>query len=470
MGILTTLSKIRANYPGGWKRYARGYQGDKTPQFVQPASSDDRRSLIPALGLKEYWQPALPAKDVGWKKPVGMKILGEDLVFFKDTSGEVQALWDYCPHRGVYLSLGDCFWKGYISCAYHGATYDGNGECVEFITEGPDSKMVGRLHAKKYPTRTLKGLVFVWMGEGEPVPIEEDVPPEFFDQGADVRHAWNYWRCNWMIALENTFDAHAAWWVHRDSVVLLRNRLGGRPRTPIGYRGRIVNNKAVNMVPGGAEKYYFKDGKIPYQMYYPRINGYWPIHRYRLLWTWFTERLDARMFRRPRFENPREWEGTRLPGMQRISHWNCFFTRWVVPVDENLTRVLYLCSHRPQSKMERLYRSVQWPFHNWIRHFNFSDQDYDAMRSARYQYPEYLSSTDSFLIAVRKLFAEHARGVERTIEVNEETTAEKLVYEADQALGIPTGAATIVQTESPSEEPEYLEVLRMTRLGGNVNR
>ena len=42
---------------------------------------------------------------------------------------------------------------------------------MEFITEGPDSRMVGRLKARKFPTRTLKGVVFVWMGEGEPAPI-----------------------------------------------------------------------------------------------------------------------------------------------------------------------------------------------------------------------------------------------------------------------------------------------------------
>src|SRR5688572_6937337 len=51
---------------------------------------------------------------------------------------------------------------------------NGEGECVEFITEGPDSKMVGALKAQSFPTRTLKGIVFVWMGEGEPVAIEED--------------------------------------------------------------------------------------------------------------------------------------------------------------------------------------------------------------------------------------------------------------------------------------------------------
>jgi phenylpropionate dioxygenase-like ring-hydroxylating dioxygenase large terminal subunit len=62
---------------------------------------------------------------VGWKKPVGLRLLGMDLVFFRDKNDEVQALWDYCPHRGVFLSKGDCFWKGYLSCAYHGATFDG---------------------------------------------------------------------------------------------------------------------------------------------------------------------------------------------------------------------------------------------------------------------------------------------------------------------------------------------------------
>ena len=53
MGLLRALNKIRGGYPGGWKRYARGYQGDRPPPFVQPHDPDDRRSLIPAEGLRE---------------------------------------------------------------------------------------------------------------------------------------------------------------------------------------------------------------------------------------------------------------------------------------------------------------------------------------------------------------------------------------------------------------------------------
>ena len=73
MGLLRTLNKIRGGYPGGWKKYACGYQGDNPPPFVQPNDPDDRRSPIPALGLREYWYPALAAKVVGSRKPVYLR-------------------------------------------------------------------------------------------------------------------------------------------------------------------------------------------------------------------------------------------------------------------------------------------------------------------------------------------------------------------------------------------------------------
>ncbi len=167
---------------------------DGSYQGLDPTK--DRRALIPPLGLREYWYPALPDRKVG-RKPVFWVMLGDELVFFRDKQGQVAALSDVCPHRGASLSEGDCFYRGFVSCPYHGATLDGSGDCVAFITEGPDSKMVGNLHARVYPTRTLRGWVFVWMGEGEPAPIEEDVPqrpaqhvlrpPKLVDS-AQVRH------------------------------------------------------------------------------------------------------------------------------------------------------------------------------------------------------------------------------------------------------------------------------------------
>ncbi len=460
MGLISGTKKIIGGYPGGWKQHARGYRGEATPPFEQPVNPDDRRTQIPALGYQEYWYPVVPAKDIGKKKPVGLKMLGEDLVFFKDKNGEVQALWDYCPHRGVYLSFGECHFEGFISCAYHGATFDGDGECVEFITEGPDSKMVGRLKAKKFPTATLKGMVFVWMGEGAPVPIEEDVPPELFEDNEMVfLSTIRYWHCNWMIALENQSDAHNCFWVHRDSIIQLRSRTGGRPRTPMGYHSTNVKNVAV-VASRGVEQYYKgEDGKVPYQMYYPRINAKWPKHQFRLMWTWFFEIFDRFNSKRRPFDTPEEWQGMHLPGMHRLRFGgpSVMYTRWCVPVEKDLSRVVYFRSYRIKTKLGRLWERVTFKlYRNYLFHYNFSDQDYDAMRTTRYQHPEYLSATDSHVVGQRKLMVEHARGGEkyRAAGINGTTTAEQMVEDLNKDLaGDNPRIATVTTDQMAGSSP-----------------
>ena len=451
MGVISGIKKAIGGYPGGWKQYARGYSGTATPPFVQPTSPDDRRSLIPSEGLREYWYPALPAKDIGRKKPVALRLLNEELVLFKDKHGEVQALWDYCPHRGVYLSFGDCFFEGYLSCPYHGATFDGDGECVEFITEGPDSKMVGRLRARKFPTITLKGTVFVWMGEGEPVPPEEDIPPEFFEgRETQVWTTYRYWHCNWMIALENTSDAHNAFWVHKNALRVMfssRGDMGGRARTPLGYRSKLIDGKAVRVVGNADTANYYVDtktGKMPYKLYYPRINGYWPLSSWRLTWVWAFKLWDritgnSRGVVQQRQSDPNfseDWQGgsMRLPGMQRLIP---LYTRWCVPVDKDMTRAVYIRFRRHTMWLGRFIESLRFRFFiNFLNHFNFSDQDYDAMRTTRWQHPEYLSATDAHLVAERRLIAEFGRGIRKERDVAAVTTAEAQVVEGHEELGV----------------------------------
>ena len=106
MGLKRLLLKPLSGYPGGYKRMRRGTQGfDSTPPFKVPDNPRDRRSRIPPTGFREYWYPALPAKDVETDRPEVLRMLGTDVVFFKDKQGEVQALLDWCPHRAVYLSM-----------------------------------------------------------------------------------------------------------------------------------------------------------------------------------------------------------------------------------------------------------------------------------------------------------------------------------------------------------------------------
>ena len=115
--------------------------------------------------------------------------------------------------------------------------------------------------------------------------------------------------------------------VHRNALRILGSRVGGRPRTPLGYRTNLVNNKNVHYRPGSGkssvERYYYdEDGNIPYQMYYPGVDGVWPLHRWRLLWTWYFDWKAKRKGQDPNYRRAsgadtpdvNEWNGTRLPG------------------------------------------------------------------------------------------------------------------------------------------------------------
>jgi phenylpropionate dioxygenase-like ring-hydroxylating dioxygenase large terminal subunit len=449
--LIDGLKRAWAGYPGGYKKYARGNQPKwQAAPFRVPDDPKDLRSKIPPLGHKEYWYPALPDKDIK-KKPQVLRLLGEDLVFFRGADGQVKALKDACPHRGTYLSFGNCFYKGTVTCPYHGATFDGDGNCVAFLTEGPESPMVGQMKAWAHKTVTLKGIVFVWMGEGEPVDPADDIPPEFFQEHHNVRWSCQIFRCNWILVLENTNDAHNAFFVHRNCLSVLPSRLGGRPRTPLGYRTKIINGKTANYNAGTGvaptERYYYdEDGNIPYQMYYPGVDGVWPLAKWRLLWTWIgsrkagkTQNGDARWGdgrnsdRMGTRRGDDEWQGSRLPGISaKGTGGNGKFKshRWAVPVENDMTRIVYLNIERyaeAPSLWTRSIKNITWPWRNFSFNYNFRFADYDAERSCQYHLPEYLSSTDSTVVVIRKVMAEYARGVKMPENVEMEAPEEERV-------------------------------------------
>jgi hypothetical protein len=152
--------------------------------------------------------------------------------------------------------------------------FDESGKNVAVLSEGPDSGVCGKpgTEARVYPTRALKGLVFVWMGEGDPAPIEEDVPEEFFDADALVLTGQVHWRCNWEVALENSMDSHVNY-VHRNAIVVARS--GFIARGAQGEHPIFVGNGFGGDV---AESNYMR--KSPLQDLYP--GGWkWPKTTYR---------------------------------------------------------------------------------------------------------------------------------------------------------------------------------------------
>jgi phenylpropionate dioxygenase-like ring-hydroxylating dioxygenase large terminal subunit len=390
------------------------------------------RQWIPPLGLKEYWYPALEDKKVKGK-PVGLTICGIDLVFFRDRAGEVQSLWNVCPHRGGSLMHGDCHFPGTISCPYHGWTFDGEGNVLAVLPEGPDSRIPGRVLARKYPTRTLKGMVFVWTGDGEPAPIEEDVPPELFDNTSVVLFHTEYWPVHWNVALENGGDAHVPY-VHRNAVRQLMGRVGFT--SPLGSPQKIVNGRAVVPQGPGANGPASGPGgnngsrpgaaaKAPSQRYFPKLDGYWPKHRWRLAWTWIFALSRRQTANLPQWDWPEEWQGGHhLPGMYRRSYGTDYYTRQSVPVTEKLSRQIYYKTLRPMSWTGRLWEAfINKLYYRWAMYTNFSKQDFRAVAHQRYDTPEHLSPTDVHQIYWRRLVLQ-ARGMMKPEEAEAVTATD----------------------------------------------
>jgi len=451
--LFEQISRIWAGYPGGYKKQARGSQPyAATPTFLQSDDPEDIRSRIPALGHREYWYPALPAQDIKWNTPQAMRLLGKDLVFFRGKDGQVKALLDACAHRGAYLSMGDCHFKGHITCPYHGATFDGDGNCVAMLPEGPESKMVGEMKAWPFPTVTVKGFVFVWMGEGQPVDPREDLPPEFFEPYHNIRWSCQMMNCNWMIALENVNDAHVKM-VHRDNITVALSRLTNGVSAPYGPRVKILNDKTSTNVGRWVQDHYKdENGHQHYQTYFPGLDAVWPKHRYRHMWTWFTDkwrggsgpslmREPADQYERPNEAGEDEWNGTRLPSISAHNSARTPYSshRWAVPVERDLTRVVYINIERyygEPSRLRRIYKGATWPWRNWAHNYNFRRADLDAERTCQYSIPEYLSSTDSKVVVTRKLMAEYAR-TPKPLEKAEAEKAAEAVHKNGETAAEP---------------------------------
>jgi len=363
-----------------------------------PKLSGDIRHLIPTLGLRNYWYPAIEDRRVGQRKPIKVSLLGEEICLFRGAQGNVVAIQDICPHRGARLSEGDCHYRGTVACPYHGWVYDESGKNVMVLSEGPDSGVCGKAgtEARAYPTRTLKGLVFVWIGEDAPAPIEEDVPEEFFDDDALVLVGRVDWRCNWEVALENSMDSHVNY-VHRNAIVVARS--GFIARGAQGEHPIFVGNGFGGDV---AESNYMRQSRP--QDIYPDGRK-WPLTNYRRFWTWLTRPLADRARRHiPPPRSARWCGGHHLPGMFRAEFGWDLYTRMCVPVEEDRTRVWYYHCTRPKSALGRTWDRLAYHLiHRWIIEYNFSRQDEAVMINQRYDTPEKLSSTDAEVIQWRRL-------------------------------------------------------------------
>src|SRR3989337_906226 len=145
--------------------------------------------------FRQYWLPAirtdeLPAPDC---PPVRIKLLGEELIGYRTTSGAVGLIQNACPHRGASLFFGRNEEEG-LRCVYHGWKFDVTGACTDMPSEPAESNFRNKVRAKAYRCVERNGIIWTYMGPREVPPPLPDLEANMVE-GSTVNTVLR--RCNW---------------------------------------------------------------------------------------------------------------------------------------------------------------------------------------------------------------------------------------------------------------------------------
>jgi phenylpropionate dioxygenase-like ring-hydroxylating dioxygenase large terminal subunit len=160
--------------------------------------------------LRRFWHPIEVAADLG-DRPKAIRILGEDLVLFRNLSGELGLLHRHCPHRGASLEFGRITAQG-IQCCYHGWHFAPTGALLETPVD-PTAGMAGRLFQGAYPVAERAGLIFAYMG---PPDLAPQLPNfDFFTDQVEGRVLYKrHSPCNWIQTRDNEVDNAHGYFLH----------------------------------------------------------------------------------------------------------------------------------------------------------------------------------------------------------------------------------------------------------------
>jgi nitrite reductase/ring-hydroxylating ferredoxin subunit len=163
--------------------------------------------------LRGYWQPAALSEELHGPRPIRpVRIMGRDLVLFRDEMGELGLLDRDCPHRGADLAFGRLE-DGGLRCLFHGWLFDRNGRCLQTPAEPVGRSLCDRVRQRAYPVVERNGIIFAWLGEGTPSAF---AALDCFAAPASHVFAFKgFLDCNWLQALEVGLDPAHASFLHR---------------------------------------------------------------------------------------------------------------------------------------------------------------------------------------------------------------------------------------------------------------
>jgi 5,5'-dehydrodivanillate O-demethylase len=153
--------------------------------------------------MRRFWTPVALLDDVAPGRARDIHILNEHFTYYRGTTGTPHLIAQLCPHRHVQLSLGwvedDC-----LRCIYHGWKYDASGQCIEQPAER--ESFARKVQVPSYPVRVEHGLVFAYLGPGEPPPFPSLA---MLDKPGTIRPSSYVRQTNFLNAIENNAD-----WIH----------------------------------------------------------------------------------------------------------------------------------------------------------------------------------------------------------------------------------------------------------------
>jgi phthalate 4,5-dioxygenase oxygenase subunit len=164
--------------------------------------------------FRRYWLPALLSEELPEPDcpPVRLKLLSEKLIAFRDSSGRLGVIDEFCAHRGVSLWFARNE-EGGLRCPYHGWKYDVNGRCLDVPSELDESGFKERIKLKSYTLFERGGVIWIYMGPPELQPPH----PEWEFATVPARQSFTSKRlqeCNWLQALEGGIDSSHVSFLH----------------------------------------------------------------------------------------------------------------------------------------------------------------------------------------------------------------------------------------------------------------
>jgi 5,5'-dehydrodivanillate O-demethylase len=182
--------------------------------------------------LRRYWQPIAAAVELTDAKPKKrVRVLGEDLLLYRDRSGGYGLVGEHCSHRGVSLYYGFVEEDG-IRCSYHGWKYDACGTCLEQPFENPEAGFKDKIRHPAYPVEKLAGLLFAYMGPPERKPLLPKWDLLVRKDGVKKIDVCEVLRCNWLQAMENSVDPTHTYYLHSHTLKLK----GSKDYVPFHYQ------------------------------------------------------------------------------------------------------------------------------------------------------------------------------------------------------------------------------------------